>query len=103
MNQVMLILLAILVAANLVVTVVVARSVSYENKQKRLQFLFIWLVPVIGASLAWHLLREHRTERLTTDLSDKHGSADGVISNQDAYTESSSVESGGADGGSSSD
>lgn len=95
----LLLFLAVLVAANLVVTSAVARSVSYDKNQRMLQILFVWLAPVIGAFLAWHFLKEYKTERMTTNLSDGYGSDDGVIRNQDAYTESSSAESGGADGG----
>ena len=48
----------LLVVVNAVVTTAVLRSTSYEPLQKRLQFLFIWLAPIIGAGFSWYVLRE---------------------------------------------
>lgn len=95
MVEALLLFLAVLVAANLVVTSAVARSVSHDKNQKIFQLLFVWLVPVIGAFFVWYFLKEYKTKRMTTNLSSGSGSDDGVIRNQDAYAESS----GGADGG----
>jgi hypothetical protein len=92
------IFLVALVIGNLVVTVAVIRSISYDKAQKKLQCLFIWFVPIIGALLAWYLLREHKTKRVTTDVSDTERFEDGHI-NQDAYSESAPAESGAVDAG----
>jgi len=42
-------LLAILLAANIFASLVVSRVPMLSSSQRRLQFAFIWLVPLIGA------------------------------------------------------
>jgi hypothetical protein len=48
----------LLVIVNVIVTVTVFRSESYDLRQKLLQALVIWLVPIIGAALLWYTVRE---------------------------------------------
>lgn len=43
------VLLAILIVANLVVSVAVARTHYYDRRQKFVQVLLVWLLPLIGA------------------------------------------------------
>lgn len=49
-----------LLAINIVATIGVAFSRTYETQQKLLQILFIWIIPVIGAVVCWNILREER-------------------------------------------
>ena len=51
--------LAALAAVNLVVSFAVWRSALYETAQRRLQYLLIWLLPLLGAIVAWVVLRNH--------------------------------------------
>jgi hypothetical protein len=48
----------LLVVVNTVVTVAIARSDMYEPMQKRLQYLFVWLLPCVGAIISWYVLSE---------------------------------------------
>jgi hypothetical protein len=50
--------LAFLVAFQAWLTVRVFKSKSFDQKQKVLQTQLIWLVPIIGASLVFTVLRE---------------------------------------------
>jgi len=68
---------ALLVTLNVVATVIVGRSPRYELRQKWLQMALIWLVPAVGALLAWSLARDTPSARLTTDLADRLGHGDG--------------------------
>ena len=52
--------IAILVAINIAVTVGVFRSRSYELRQKVLQTLIAWLVPVVGPLVVGMFLLDHR-------------------------------------------
>jgi hypothetical protein len=51
-------LVVALVLLDLAVTVGVARSGLYEPGQKRLQYLLIWLLPLLGAAIVGLVLRE---------------------------------------------
>ena len=48
---------AMLAIVDLAVTIAISRSAIYEPSQKRIQYLLIWLVPVVGAVVAWCVLR----------------------------------------------
>lgn len=55
---VFLLLLVLIVLVNVYVTIVVLRSELYERPQKLLQCTFIWLVPLLGAGLAYAIVRQ---------------------------------------------
>jgi hypothetical protein len=42
----------------IVLSVRVARSDMYERQQKIWQIWLIWLVPILGAGIAFHMLRD---------------------------------------------
>lgn len=48
----------LLATANIIITIAVARSESYDSTQKRFQYFLIWCVPVIGTAFLWYVLRE---------------------------------------------
>ena len=57
-------IVAAILAINITATVLVIRSREYEWGQRIVQLLFVWLLPIIGAIIALHILREaHHTER----------------------------------------
>jgi len=88
----------LIVTLNLVATVTVGRSPRYEPRQKWLQMALIWVVPAVGAVLAWSLARDTPSARLTTDLTDSIGSGDGGSRAYDTST--GDVGSGDGGGGS---
>lgn len=51
-------LVLIIAATDAAVTFAVLHSDSYDPAQKRLQVLFIWLLPIVGAAFSWYVLRE---------------------------------------------
>jgi hypothetical protein len=51
--------LAVLAAINLAVSLLVARAPAYTSGQKVVQITGIWLLPIIGAVVAWGFLREN--------------------------------------------
>ena len=60
MATVLLVLVAMLVAANIVATIVCVRSPALTRLQKRLQLCVIWFIPAIGA---FSVLLLHRLDR----------------------------------------
>ena len=73
MSVVLILLAVLLVGLNSAATYILVRSQRYERRQKILQALLVWLVPVIGALLIWTLARDTNENRVTTDLSDRAG------------------------------
>lgn len=53
--------IAVTVLANLIVTRVIARSEAYEQRQKNYQYCLIWLLPFVGAAVAYAFSREPDT------------------------------------------
>ena len=49
------------------VTIRVARNKSYTSAQKRRQYLFIWLVPFVGAATALAMLATDRKTPVRPD------------------------------------
>ncbi len=49
------------------VTIRVARHKSYTSAQKRRQFLFIWLVPFVGAAIALAVLATYKKTPVRPD------------------------------------
>jgi hypothetical protein len=47
----------VLVVANALVSVGVARASSYSPAQKTVQCAIVWLIPIIGVVLVWGVLR----------------------------------------------
>lgn len=69
-----LILLTVLVfGLNSAATYILVRSHRYDRRQKTLQALLVWVVPVVGALLVWSLARDTKADRVTTDLTDNTG------------------------------
>lgn len=79
MGFVLFLLLAIVIAINIKVVVVLVHSPYYSPKQKLFQLALVWLLPILGAALVWSLAIDTRTERVTTDLQDRGGNDDGHI------------------------
>jgi hypothetical protein len=51
---------AVVLVINAAVSIAIWRSSGlYEPEQKRLQYLLIWLVPLLGAAVSWVVLRAH--------------------------------------------
>ncbi len=48
----------LLAVANTIVAIAVARSDSYDSRQKTYQYFPIWFVPIIGSALLWYILHE---------------------------------------------
>jgi hypothetical protein len=70
---------AIVLAWNIVATRRVAVSSYYTQDKKLAQYLIIWLLPVIGATLAYSLTKEEKTERVATDLTTTIEQGDATI------------------------
>ena len=51
------ILIALLALINLAVSLQIRHSPHYEPRQKQLQYLLIWFLPVIGAVITWAINR----------------------------------------------
>lgn len=51
-------LFGVLLLFNVVVTTMVLRHREFSREQKLYQFLFIWLVPILGALVCWSVHRE---------------------------------------------
>ncbi|HTD06944.1 hypothetical protein [Undibacterium sp.] len=49
------------IACNLYACFRVATSDSFERKQKYMQFILIWLVPVVGAAVVYVFTRESKS------------------------------------------
>lgn len=71
MTVVPLLLAVLLFGMNSAATYILVRSYRFDRRQKTLQALLIWVVPVVGAFLVWSLARDTKTDRVTTDLADK--------------------------------
>lgn len=56
-------LIAAICLANLFVSLAVLRSEVLEPEQKIAQLALVWLLPVVGAILAWLVLRDDRQPR----------------------------------------
>jgi hypothetical protein len=81
LGQALLGFVALLAIFNAVVTIGVWRSHTNDLRQKLLQTLFVWVVPILGGALTWSLSRPIRSERVATDLADRGGSSVGVDDN----------------------
>lgn len=79
MEAVMVGVVVVLVVLNLASTAAVGRSASCDLRQKLVQLAFIWLVPFIGAILAWTMAREPLVERHATDLTNTYSPDDGDL------------------------
>ena len=73
MSVALMLLTVLLVGLNSAATYVLVRSQRYDRRQKILQALLVWLIPVIGALLVWSLARDTNANRVTTDLTDRAG------------------------------
>jgi ABC-type nickel/cobalt efflux system permease component RcnA len=63
----------LLVVINAAVSIAVARNAMYERMQKRLQFMVIWLLPILGAAFSWYVLREGaRSSQVRGDSGNKN-------------------------------
>ena len=52
----------VLVALDVVATILLARSASLTRAQKQLQAILIWLMPLVGASVVLYFIRYIATE-----------------------------------------
>lgn len=97
MRFLLLLALVGVVAINLKATHVLARSSYYSQKQKIIQLVLVWGLPVIGAILVWSLAAETTSTQITTDLQDHAGYDDGHISLGDASFDGGGDGDGGGD------
>ncbi len=74
-----LIVVAIAIILNIIAARRVAKSSYYESNQKRAQYWLIWLLPIVGATLAFALAKEEKSERVTTDLTESRVEGDASI------------------------
>ena len=90
-----------LIGLNALATAVVTGSTSYDRRQKLLQCVFIWVVPFVGALMAWSLARETNSERFTTDLTNTYSPDDGNLrlGGNSHSADHASGEAGGSEGG----
>ena len=58
-------------------TITVFRSPAYEREQKIRQAQLIWLLPIIGATLVFTVLRENNAEQQTGTNSEHDASRSG--------------------------
>ena len=79
-------LIVSIIGPNVFSTIVIMRSDEYELRQKILQFLFIWAVPILGALMSWYLARELVVSRMTTNLTGSYAPDDGHL-RQGNYSE----------------
>lgn len=61
------VILAAIVGMNVLATARLAKSSRYDVRQKWLQAGLIWLVPLLGASTVWSLLRDEGRLHVTHD------------------------------------
>ena len=73
MSAALLLLTLLLAGLNVVATYVLVGSQRYDHRQKFLQALLVWFVPMVGALLVWSLARDPTASRITTDLADGAG------------------------------
>jgi len=90
----------LLALVNSIVTIGVARSVVYEPTQKLLQLLLIWLVPVVGAAIAWNVLREEAHSAFRRDGGGANPYSDSYpATGNEGHSGHDSGHHGGGDGG----
>jgi hypothetical protein len=61
------------IGLNVAATYVLVHSLRYDRRQKSIQAVLVWLVPIVGALLVWSLARDTNVSRVTTDLADRGG------------------------------
>ena len=76
--------LGLLALINISVTWIVALSSTYSRTQKTFQILLIWILPIFGALLCWHVLRGIRPEKHSTDFTNEYGYGDSTLYQGDA-------------------
>jgi hypothetical protein len=64
MNVLLFVLLGILLLGNLAVSVAILRAATASRVR---YFLIVWLMPVVGAFVVWHMLREETTLQFKPD------------------------------------
>ena len=79
MNSILMVLVGIGLVLNVWVTFLAIRSQLFENKQKWLQVLMIWLLPIVGALLVWHFARDTLPRKSTYGLNGHESMNDGDI------------------------
>ena len=67
MTIALILVLLVIVASNTFVTVQIWRNQEYRPGQRAAQVVFVWVLPVIGALLAFHVLREAHNTRPARD------------------------------------
>jgi len=92
-NILVTVLAVLAVGLNVFATSKVATSSHYEIGQKWSQVALIWLLPIVGAILAWSLTKDSPPQLHTTDLRDYGGAGD------HDRNDSAAADIGGGDGG----
>jgi hypothetical protein len=83
--------IGVLALANTLTSTAVLRAHTYEPRQKILQVLLVWLLPILGIVFVWSFLRGSATERLTTDLADRTGPSVGLDEHVNVNTNAADV------------
>ena len=68
MQNIITVLLTSIIVLNIYATVVLFRSYCYEIKQKWLQILLVWVLPIIGASLVLSLAKDSKAKKVKISL-----------------------------------
>ena len=88
---------SILALANLMVTTRVCRSGSYTPRQKVLQTLIVWLLPILGFVAVWAFVSQV-SERHANHYPDRTG-GEGSYTQGSGWVEGDGGGGGGGDGG----
>jgi len=72
-------LVAIGLVLNALATFIAIRSPLFENKQKWLQILVIWILPLGGGLLVWYFARDTLHRKMTASSDGQDGIDDGDI------------------------
>ena len=76
-DPVVLWVIVVLVIVNTLATVIVVRSDMFDRRQKLMQFALVWLIPVVGSSLAYLFTRKPASERFGTYIPPQDSGAAG--------------------------
>ena len=67
MTSVIIVIALVLALVNLLLTRFVLLSSWLESRQRWAHFFLVWLVPVIGAAISWHILKDAAHSRRADD------------------------------------
>lgn len=71
------VLVTIVLVLNTCATFVATRSLLYDKKQKCLQYLLIWLLPIFGSLLVWFFAHETKPRKISSSTNNQNRFDDG--------------------------